>query len=194
MTDAPRILAFAGSLRKDSLNKKLARAAALGAEEAGASVTYIDLKDYPLPIYDGEIEEEGLPENVMKLKNLFDSHNGFIIASPEYNGSFSGALKNVIDWVSRKNSPEETYLSCFRNKAAVLLSTSPGPLGGVRGLMALRQLLSTIHTLVLPEQKTIPHADKAFDLEGNLLEKEQNAVKNLGIKLTKRLSQLSVDG
>ena len=187
MTNTPKILAFAGSLRKNSFNKKISQIAALGAKEAGASVTYIDLKDYSIPLYDEEIEEKGLPENVLKLKELFSSHEGFIIASPEYNGSFSAVLKNTIDWVSRKKSPDEPSLSCFTNKVAVILSASPGPLGGVRSLMALRQLLSTVRTLVLPEQKTMPYASKAFDAQGNLPEKDQEAVKSLGAILTQRL-------
>src|ERR1700733_11604898 len=107
----PKILVFAGSLRAGSYNKKLAKIAAKGAEEAGAEVTYIDLKDYPLPVYDQEIEDsQGLPQNALKLKELFMNHNGFIIASPEYNSSIPGALKNVIDWVSRPASKDEVYL------------------------------------------------------------------------------------
>jgi chromate reductase, NAD(P)H dehydrogenase (quinone) len=188
MTNAPKILAFAGSLRKNSFNKKISQIAALGAKEAGASVTYIDLKDYPIPLYDEEIEEKGLPENVLKLKELFSSHDGFIIASPEYNGSFSAVLKNTIDWVSRKKSAEDPSLSCFRNKVAVLLSASPGPLGGVRGLIALRQLLSTVHTLVLPEQKTIP----SFDSKENLSEKDQQAIEKIGALLTQKLLLLNL--
>jgi NAD(P)H-dependent FMN reductase len=123
MTYKPKILVFAGSLRRDSFNKKLAKIASQAAEKAGAEVTYIDLKDYPLPIYDAEIEEgEGIPENALKLKELFWKHDGFIIASPEYNSSISGVLKNVIDWASRNASADEVYLSCFIDKVALILS------------------------------------------------------------------------
>ena len=188
MSLKPKILAFAGSLRKNSFNKKIAQIAALGAKEAGASVTYIDLKDYPIPLYDEEIEEKGLPENVLKLKELFSSHEGFIIASPEYNGSFSAVLKNTIDWISRKKSAEDPSLSCFKSKMAVLLSASPGPLGGVRGLIALRQLLATVHTLVLPEQKTIAY----FNPKENLSEKDQKSVEKLGALLTEKLLLLNL--
>src|SRR3954469_3729847 len=98
----PRILAFAGSLRRDSFNKKLVKIAAHGARAAGADVTEIDLKELPLPVYDGDLETaEGLPQNAKKLKELFVAHQGLLIASPEYNSSISAALKNVIDWVSR---------------------------------------------------------------------------------------------
>src|SRR5438128_1846133 len=109
---APRILAFAGSLRNDSYNKKLVQIAAASARRAGAEVTCIDLKDYPLPIYDGDIEAaSGIPENGQKLKKLFLEHDGLLIAAPEYNSSISAALKNTIDWVSRP-VPGETSLAC----------------------------------------------------------------------------------
>ena len=96
----PRILAFAGSLRKDSYNKKLVQIAVQGARRAGAEVTYIDLKDYPLPIYDGDLEAAtGIPENGQKLKKLFLDHDGLLLSAPEYNSSITAVLKNVIDWV-----------------------------------------------------------------------------------------------
>src|SRR4051812_26801189 len=99
---APRILAFAGSLRKESLNKKLLRIAASAARAAGAEVTLIDLKDHPLPIFDQDLETaQGMPENGARLKTLFAEHDGLLIASPEYNSSFTAVLKNTIDWVSR---------------------------------------------------------------------------------------------
>ena len=117
MSDKPRILAFAGSLRKDSYNKKLVKIAIKGAEEAGAQVTYIDLKDYPLPIYDQEIEDsQGLPANALKLKQLMESHDGFLISCPEYNSSMSAVFKNTIDWVSRQAKPDEVYLCAFIDK------------------------------------------------------------------------------
>lgn len=164
MNKKPKILAFAGSLRKDSFNKKLVKIAAEGAAAAGAEVTVIDLKDYPLPVYDQEIEEtQGLPENALKLKELMWSHDGFLIASPEYNSSLSGALKNMIDWTSRMAKKDEVYLSCFIGKVAVLLSASPGQLGGLRGLTHLRALLNNVFCLVLPQQKTLSQADTAFN-------------------------------
>lgn len=178
----PKILAFAGSLRSDSYNKKLVKIASEGAREAGGEVTVIDLRDYPLPIYDQEIEDrQGLPENALKLKDLFLQNQGFLIASPEYNSTFSGVLKNVIDWVSRQATPNEVYLQCFSNKAAILMSASPGQLGGLRGLVHLRMVLGNINTLVLPNQKTISQADQAFTPEGQLRDaKQESAIKNLG--------------
>ncbi len=131
MAYRPKILAFAGSLRADSYNKKLVKIAAKGAEEAGADVTYIDLKDYPLPIYDQEIEDaSGLPANAIKLKELMWANDGFLISCPEYNSSMSAAFKNAIDWASRQAKPDEVYLSCFIDKAVQLMSASPGQLGG----------------------------------------------------------------
>jgi NAD(P)H-dependent FMN reductase len=188
----PTILAFAGSLRQDSYNKKLVKIAVRGAEQAGAEVTYIDLKDFPLPIYDEDIEKrEGLPAPAIKLKELMIKSNGFIIASPEYNSSISGALKNTIDWVSRKATPDEKELICFIDKIALILSASPGNLGGLRGLVHLRSILENIYTFVLPYQKAIPHAMDAFDEQGHLKKADQQkAVEDLGKKLTETIVKL----
>lgn len=188
----PKILAFAGSLRKGSYNKKLVKIAIRGAEQAGAEVTYIDLNDFPLPIYNADIEEkEGLPANALKLKELMFKSDGFIIASPEYNSSISGALKNAIDWASRNATPDEVYLSCFIDKVALILSASPGALGGLRGLVHLRAILENINTLVIPGQKAIPNAAEAFDAQGNLKNAEQQqAVEGLGKKLAEIIIKL----
>jgi chromate reductase len=192
----PKILAFAGSLRKDSFNKKLVKIAVEGAKEAGGDVTYIDLKDYPLPIYDQEIEDtQGLPENALKLRKLFLEHDGFLLSCPEYNSSMSAAFKNVIDWVSRPDpaKPNETYLCCFIDKVVSLMSASPGQLGGLRGLVHVRAMFGNIFSLVLPKQKCISNADKAFDESGNLKEaKQRDEVKALGKQLVDFLSRNSV--
>lgn len=192
MEPKPKILAFAGSLRADSYNKKIAKIAAKGAERAGAEVTYIDLKDYPLPVYSAEIEEsEGLPQNALKLKELMLKSDGFIIASPEYNSSVSGTLKNMIDWVSRPASPSEKYLCCFIDKVAVLLSASPGGLGGLRGLVHLRAILENVFTFVIPAQKTIPNAAEVFDEKGNLKSAElERSIEELGAKLAQAAAKL----
>src|SRR5215471_4093780 len=137
----PRILAFAGSLRRESFNKKLVPIAVKGAREAGAEVTLIDLKDFPLPLFDQDLEaEQGMPQNGAKLKRLFIEHDGLLISSPEYNSSITGVLKNAIDWVSRP-APDEPSLVAFRGKVATLMSASPGALGGLRGLVHLRSIL-----------------------------------------------------
>lgn len=191
MAYKPKILAFAGSLRKDSYNKKLVQIGIKGAKEAGADVTYIDLKDYPLPLYDQEIEDsQGLPENALKLKKLMLEHDGFLISCPEYNSSIPAVFKNVIDWVSRPAPGEQVYLICFIDKVVTLMSASPGQLGGLRGLVHVRAMFGNINSLVLPQQKSIPQADKAFDQEGNLKEpKLQNEVMKLGKDLAEFLKK-----
>lgn len=188
----PKILAFAGSLRKDSFNKKLIKIAVKGAQEAGAEVTLIDLKDYPLPIYDQDIEDsQGLPENALKIKDLMFKNDGFLLSCPEYNSSMSAVFKNVIDWASRNASKDEVYLSCFIDKAVGLISASPGALGGLRSLVHVRSMFSNIYSYVLPQQKCIAHADKAFDANGNLIDaKAQADVMNMGKNLTQFIKKL----
>lgn len=192
MTNTPKILAFAGSTRSGSLNKQLVKIAAAAARAAGAEVTYVDLRDYPMPLYDGDLEErEGIPEPARKFKDLMLAHNGLLIASPEYNSSYSAVLKNAIDWASRPY-PGEGMLAAFNGKVAAILSASPGGLGGMRGLANLRSLLSNINVLVIPEQKAIPNAFAAFDTDGNLKDpKEQQAVENIGAKLATVLAKLN---
>ena len=169
-----KILFFAGSLRKDSFNKKLAKAAYDYAKSKGADATFVDLKDYPMPILDQDEEAaSGLPENAAKFKTLMASHDAFVIASPEYNGSISGVLKNTLDWVSRPGGKGEDP---YTNKIVALLGASPGALGGVRGLPQLRHMLgggSSIRCLVLPNQMILPFADKAFDDNGKLKDEKQ---------------------
>lgn len=175
----PKILAFAGSTRSDSLNKKLIRCATEMIE--GANITLIDLRDFSLPIYDGDLEtSKGLPENAKKLKKLFLEHQGLLIASPENNSSYSAVLKNAIDWISRPEPTESAYLICFKNKLAGLLSASPGELGGLRGLAALRLLLENVGTLVHTTQFTLGSADKKFDSNGKLTDqKKEESLKSM---------------
>ncbi len=189
----PRILAFAGSSRKDSFNKKLLAIAVLGAEEAGADVTLIDLADYPMPLFNQDLEdEEGMPENARKFKKLLIDHDAFIIASPEYNSAFSPLLKNVIDWASRAESDNEPPLAAYQGKMAAILAASPGALGGLRGLVFLRMLLANIGVTVLPEQQAIPQAFNAFNEDGSLVdERKQNAVMSLGQKLALTVGKLN---
>ncbi len=185
-----KILCLAGSLRKDSLNKKLAKIAASKAEAAGAEVTYIDLKDFALPIYDGDIEAEsslGLPENAKKLKSLMKEHQAFLLACPEYNSSITPVLKNTIDWASRPLEGEKN-LECFRGKIAGLLAASPGKLGGLRGLMTVRSILESIGTICIPEQFSVAQAGEAFDEAGNLKDAKQTAEVD---KVAKRLVEVA---
>lgn len=165
----PKILAFAGSTRSDSFNKKLAHFAADAARKAGAEVTLIDLHDFPLPLFDGDLEDrEGMPENGRRLKTLFREHDGFLIASPEYNSSITAVLKNTIDWISRTETDDEPALIAYKGKTAALVSASPGALGGLRGLVHLRAILGNIGVIVLPDQVAVPKAHEAFDDKGGI--------------------------
>ena len=191
MTYTPKILAFAGSTRSGSFNKKLVKIAAAAAQAAGAEVTYIALRDFPMPLYDGDLEiKKGIPRNARKFKKVLLSHQGLLISSPEYNRSVSGVLKNAIDWASRA-LPGEAPLACFTNKLAGLMSASPGALGGLRGLVHLRSILGNIQVLVLPEQIAVPKAQEAFRADGSLKDaKQQAAVKNIGSQLARMLIKL----
>lgn len=161
------LIVFAGSLRRDSLNKKLARVAARMAEAAGARTTYIDLRDYPLPLYDGDVEaEEGPPQNAFRLQSLIAEQQALIVVSPEYNHSIPALLKNTLDWVSR--TPRVRGVNPFAGKVAGLMSASPGALGGIQGQDHVRRVLETVGALVLPGGVALPRADAAFDGEGNL--------------------------
>lgn len=191
MSPTPRILVFGGSLRRDSYNHKLASLAAQAAKEAGAEVTLIRLRDFPMPVYDQEIEDTtGLPEEAKRLKKLFAAHDGFLIASPEYNSGISSSLKNAIDWVSRQETDDEPALAAFQGKAAALMAASPGALGGLRGLVQVRAILGNIGVLVLPGQLALPKAHEAFDGDGALKDAKQSAaVKKLASDLTQFLKK-----
>lgn len=191
MSDKPKVLAFSGSTRKDSYNKMLVKIAASGAQEAGAEVTIIDLANYPLPLYDGDLEtENGLPENGRKLKDLFLENDGLLISSPEYNSSYSAVLKNTIDWVSR---PVKDYppLEVFIGKVAAVISASPGGLGGLRGLANIRSLLGNIKVLVIPEQIAVGPAGKFFNSDGSMTDsKKEEQIKAIGKKLAETILKL----
>lgn len=187
----PRILAFAGSTRIDSFNKKLVKIAAAGARAAGADVTVIDLHDLPMPLYDGDLEDQnGFTDNVKNFRKLLREHDGFLISAPEYNSGISGVLKNAIDWASRPITGEAS-LACFAGKVSVLMSASPGSLGGLRGLVNVRSILTNIQVLVLSEQLSVPKADEAFNENGTMKDaKQQAAVEALGQSLTAILIKL----
>jgi NAD(P)H-dependent FMN reductase len=191
MPTAPKILAFAGSARRESFNRKLVQIAVEGAREAGAEVTLLELRDHPLPIYDGDLETaDGLPAEARALKDLFLAHQGLIISAPEYNSSIAPLLKNVIDWVSRP-APGEGPLACFTGKAAVLMSASPGALGGLRGLGTVRSILGNIGVLLLPRQVAVPRSHEAFNPDGKLTDTAQQAsVAKLGAELASLLQRL----
>lgn len=188
----PKILAFAGSTRTDSFNKKLVKIAVTGAIEGGADVTVIDLRDFAMPLYDGDLEQQqGLPSNAKKLKDLMLSHQGLLISAPEYNSSISGVLKNTIDWVSRPSAGEES-LACFKGKVAGIMSASPGGLGGLRGLVHVRAILENISVLVIPDQIAVSKAHEVFNADGTLKDKKQeDQVKRIGSSVAKLLLKIS---
>ncbi len=190
---APRILAFAGSLRTASWNKKLIAVAAESARRAGAEVTLIDLRDYSMPMYDGDIEGSyGLPANAIELKQQMIAHDGFLLSCPEYNSSISAVLKNSLDWVSRPQ-PGEPTPSPFRGKVAALMSASPGNLGGIRGLFTVRQVLTVLGTIVLPTQFGLARANAAFNEDGTLVDPgQQAAIDNVTAELVSILGRLKV--
>lgn len=165
-----KLLMFAGSARKASTNKMLAALAARTAKEAGAEVTLIDLLDFDMPIYNGDIEAAtGLPDAAKRLKQLFVDHDGIFIASPEYNSSLSPLLKNALDWISRPHTENEPGLWAYKGKVAALGSVAPGALGGLRGLVSLRMMLGNIGVTVVPNQVAVSNGLKAFDDNGALV-------------------------
>ena len=184
---APKILVFAGSIRTGSFNARLAALAAKELALAGADVTRISLEDYPLPLYDGDLEakylevKSSVPANALKLKQTMAAHQGVFIASPEYNASVTPLLKNTIDWISRVRERGEPPLAVFKNRAFALGGASDSAYGAVRSLMALRQVLELgCGALVIPEQVTVFRASEAFDELDNLNEEgAANALKRV---------------
>ncbi len=165
-----RILVLSGSIRAGSYNTSLAGLVAKYAAMADARVTQISLADYPLPIYDGDLEKEkGVPEPARKLKAVFQKHNGVFIASPEYNTAVTPLLKNTIDWVSRLSGEGEPPAAAFKDRVFALGSASTGGLGGIRGLIGLRTILEIgLGALVIPDMGMVPNAGSAFDEHGEL--------------------------
>ncbi len=166
----PKILVFAGSIRSGSYNARLAALAAKELTQTEADVTLISLADYPMPLYDGNLEAaSGPPENAFKLKRLMGLQHGVFIASPEYNASITPLLKNTLDWVSRVREGKERPLAAYKGRAFGLGAASNGTYGGMRSLMALRQVLELgCGALVIPEQVAVREAASAFDAEDNL--------------------------
>src|SRR5881409_2529615 len=163
------ILAFAGSLRAGSLNSKLL-AVAVDALRGQTDIDTLDLREVPMPPYDGDIEaHEGLPEGARKFKERIAAVDALLICSTEYNHSIPGTLKNVIDWASRP--PGNT----FKGKVALLMGASPGPYGAVRGVLALRQVLTALGVLILPATVQIIRAREAFDAAGKLIDPKNAA-------------------
>lgn len=179
-----RLLAISGSSRQGSVNTRLRDAAVSIARRHSAEVRALDLRELDLPLYDGDSEAAtGLPEGCLRLKQAIRDHHALLVVSPEYNGFFTPLLKNAIDWATR---PQEGYPSPFPGKVAALLAASPGALGGIRGLPALRVLLSGIGVLVTPSQMSLPLANKAFDENGSLINPQhQKMLEGVVVELLK---------
>jgi NAD(P)H-dependent FMN reductase len=174
MTTPVRLLFFAGSARAGSHNKKLASLGAMIAEANGIPAMYLDLADYPMPIYNGDLEAaEGQPDNAKKLKAVMEAHSGVFIACPEYNASISPLLKNTLDWVSHVRPEGEAPLQVYKTRVFALGSASPGGMGGLRSLITVRQVLELgLGALVLPDQFAVPRAHEAFGEDGHLKNKD----------------------
>jgi chromate reductase len=184
----PRILVFAGSIRTGSFNARLAAIAAKELALAGAEVTHISLSDYPLPIYDGDLEaSSGQPANAVKLKRMMTVHQGVFIASPEYNASITPLLKNTLDWVSHVRDEGEAPVEVYKTRVFALGSSSNGGMGGLRSLTTVRQVLELgLGALVLPDQFAVPRAKDAYGEDGHLKNKDsQEAFKALIQKLAR---------
>ncbi len=191
MAKKPKILAFAGSLREHSYNKRVVKTAVEGATNAGAEVTYINLEQYPMPIYNGDEHEKfGFGENALAFQKLLADHDGFLIASPEYNGSIPGGLKNAIDWASRKS---ENYGmgEVFKGKVAAIMTASPGAFGGIRCLAHLRGVFSILLVNVLPSEIAVANVAKMFDGDSETMthEKMKKILEELGASLSDMLKK-----
>ena len=179
MAAPPRILAFAASARRESLNRRFLALAVVAVKEAGGEVTLLDLNDFAMPLYHGDLEDaQGLPENAVRLIGLIGKHHALLVASPEYNSMFTPLLKNTVDWCTRADD------NPFEGKVAAVLSASPGMYGGVRSLQMAQQLFLKLGCHVVPGQCVLPHANKAFDPQGGPTDpRTQRAAQELAGKL-----------
>lgn len=185
---SPRLLFFAGSARTGSHNMRLARLGASIAEANGIASTFADLGDYPLPLYDADLQNtSGIPENALKFEALMRVHTGIFIACPEYNASITPLLKNTLDWISRIKNDGEEPLFVYKTRVFALGAASPGGMGGLRGLNTVRTVLELgLNALVLPEQFAVPRAMEAYDEHGHLKNKDsQQSFKSLIQKLAR---------
>jgi chromate reductase len=176
---SPSVLVFAGSTRRDALSKKLAAAVVPLIESAGGKATLIDLADYEMPIYNGDLEAaNGVPEGASRLQALIVGHDALLIATPEYNGSMTPVVLNTLDWCSRPDpkNPAGSGTAIFADKPAAIIASSPGALGGLRSLFHLRDLLGYLGMLVIPQQLAVGKAHEAFAADGSLVDKRQQAV------------------
>lgn len=189
-----KILALSGSSRRGSLNQKLLDIAANGARDAGATVTSIRLTDFALPLYDGDLEvDQGVPSEVRHLQAEFAKHDALLIATPEFNGGYTAALKNALDWVSRPQEDGTSGVTLLAGKVAALVSASPGQLGGLRSQLALRTVLDKLGVVVIPDAFALGLAHQAFEGEIGLKDKAaEKAVIGVGVALSRTAERLAV--
>lgn len=188
-----KILAFCGSSRRDSVNRKLLEIAASGARNDGAEVTFITLADYPLPIYDAELESaHGVPERARALQEMFAGHDALLVASPEHNGGYTALLKNMLDWVSRPTVTGSPGQTLFAGKVAAVVSASPGPMGGIRAMLGMRGVLEKLGAILIPQGFSLGLAHQAFAEGGGLTDEKADAeVRRVGLGLVGVTKQLS---
>src|SRR5258705_5929659 len=161
---ALKILVIPGSLRTGSLNVRVAAAAACEFAQAGAEVSRISLGDFPLPIYDGDLQtKSGVPKSAINLKRMIGADHGVLIVTPEYNSSVPPLVKNTIDWVTRVQDAHETRGQVFRERAFAIAAASESRFGGARSLAALRLILTACHATVIPNQFALSFASEAYD-------------------------------
>jgi len=190
MSKTPKILAFAGSLREKSYNKRVLRVAVEGARKAGAEVTVVDLKDYPLPIYNEDLQTtQGFPPIATAFQRLLLEHDGLLIASPEYNASLPAVLKNAVDWASRARGDLKTG-DCFKGKVAGIMTASPGGFGGIRCLGHLRDVLTVLLVNILPSEIAVGKVGGVFDGDTGTITNE--SVRALLEDLGKSLAEMLV--
>jgi chromate reductase len=173
-----RLLFFAGSTRRGSYNKKLARLAQHIATANGVEGVFVDLTDYPMPLYNGDLEaEQGPPLKAQEFKALLTEYQGVFIANPEYNSSVTPLLKNTLDWVTRVRAKGETGLEVYKTRVFAISGASPGYYGAMRSLLHLRQILEVgVGATVIPQQLALPRAGDAFEEDGSLKDKAQQAL------------------
>lgn len=188
-----KILAFAGSLREHAYTKRVLKQAVEGARNAGAEVTTIDLRDFPLPVYNDDEYAKAMDPVAARLQDIFAEHDGFLIASPEYNGSIPGGMKNMIDWVSRRSAKYKTSVEVFKGKHAAIMSASPGSFGGIRCLAHLRGILSIMFVTTLPVEIAVTFANQKFDGDSDVMtdEKMKKVLEDLGASLVETIKRNS---
>ncbi|ENO97702.1 NADPH-dependent FMN reductase [Thauera phenylacetica B4P] len=167
----PRIVVMAGSRRREALSRRVAQVCAQAVRDAGAEVELVDLDDYPAPLYDGDLEAaSGLPEGIVRLQRVLHASDGLLVVNPEYNGSLTPLLKNTLDWCSRPNpaDPERSGGKVYAGRAAAVVGSSPGALGGMRVLFHVRDVLGYLGMQVIPQQLAVGKAGEAVGADGRL--------------------------